>query len=325
MKVYSYGCRPFDEIEIFNEFAKDMNIDVCCTKEKLCLDNVHYAKGCEYVSVLTAPVDAPVLDELKSIGIKMIGTRTVGYDHIDCSHARMIGLKVSNSSYSPDAVAEYSVMLIIMALRNMKRILQRSSINDFTLKGLSGYNLSQRKVGIVGMGEIGKRVAEILRGFGCEICACDPNEREYPGVMLMEQEELFKYCDIISLHAPLKESTRHLINKTTLSLMSPDTIIVNTARGALIDTQALIDALMERKIAGCALDVIEAEHELYYYNRKSSVLENPYIGVLNNMPNTIVSPHIAFYTRCSVREMIYNCLKAFILDSKGEENPFSIV
>lgn len=325
MKVFAFGCRPFDEVEVFNSLANEFDIELSCSKESLSINNVHLAKGADYVSVLTSPVDAPVLDELKKLGVKMIGTRTVGFDHIDCSYAEKIGLRVSNSAYSPDAVAEYTVMLMLMCLRNMKRIMERSAINDFTLKGLSGQNLSQRRVGIVGMGSIGLHVAEILRGFGCEIYACDPGKRDVPGVKMVESRELFAICDIISLHAPLKESTRHLINGETFALMPKGTIIVNTARGALIDTEALIEALRCGKIAGCALDVIEGEQGLYYHNRKSVVVNNQYLGILKDMPNSIISPHIAFYTQCSVGDMVENCLKAFILDSRGEKNPFRIV
>lgn len=325
MKVFSFGCRPYDEMGIFADLADEMAVEVRCTKETLGLHNVHLAEGADYVSVLTSPVTAPILDGLSKMGVKMLGTRTVGYDHIDCAHASEIGLRISNSAYSPDAVAEYTVMLMLMALRNMKRIMERSSINDFTLKGLSGHNLSQRRVGIVGMGSIGLRVIELLRGFGCEICACDPSPENIPGVRIMEQRELFSYCDLISLHAPLRENTRHLINRENLALMPRGTVIVNTARGALVDTEALIDALRDGRLGGCALDVIEGEHELYYYNKKSEVLDNPHMGVLKNMPNAIISPHIAFYTRCSVRDMVANCLRAFILDSRGEENPFRIV
>ncbi len=325
MKIFSFGCRPYDEMEVFAALSDELGIDVRCTKETLSINNVGLAEGADYVSVLTSPVDAPVLDELRRMGVRMIGTRTVGYDHIDCAHAREIGIRVSNSAYSPDAVAEYTVMLMLMAIRNMKRVIERSAINDFTLKGLSGHNLSQRKVGIVGMGSIGLRVAEILRGFDCEICACDTKMITYDGVRMMEQNDLFSYCDIITLHVPLRESTRHIINRDTLALMPKGTFIVNTARGALIDTEALVESLRSGRIAGCALDVIEGEHELYYYNRKSAVLDNPYLGTLKNMPNTIISPHIAFYTRCSVRDMVENCIKAFVLDSMGEENPFRIV
>jgi len=129
----------------------------------------------------------------------------------------------------------------------------------------------------------------------------------------------------VTLHAPLRENTRHLINRDTLAIMPKGTIIINTSRGALIDTEALIDALRSGRVGGCALDVIEGEHKLYYYNKKSLVPDDPRLSILKDMPNSIVSPHIAFYTHCSVRDMVGNCLRAFILDSRGEENPFRIV
>lgn len=325
MKVFSFGCRPYDEVELFERFSREMGINLGCTKQSLREDSLHLAMGADYVSVLTEGVDAQMLSGLKEMGVKMLGTRTVGYDHIDCAHAKKIGLKVSNSAYSPDAVAEYTIMLMLMALRNAKRIIQRAAINDFTLKGLSGNNLSDRTVGIVGLGSIGLRVAELLKGFGCEVYGCDSKGRSFDGITVLPINELFEKCDVISLHAPSRESTRHMINKDTLALMPKGTVIVNTARGELIDTAALVDALADGHIAACGLDVVEGERELYYYNKKSAVLNEPYMALLRDMPNAILTPHMAFYTHKSVEDMVRNCLKAFVLEEKGESNPFRIV
>ncbi len=325
MKIYSFGCRPYDEMGAFEKYGREFGVDVSCTKQALSLENVALAKGADYVSVLTSPVTAPLLEALKDMGVKMIGTRTVGYDHIDCVHAKKIGIKVSNSAYSPDAVAEFTVMLMLMALRNMKRVIQRFEINDFTLKGLRGENLSERRVGVIGMGSIGQRVIELLRGFGCEICAYDPSHEDEPGVKFLSLEELFRTCDIITLHAPLKDNTRHIINRDSLALMPEGSVIINTARGALIDTAALIDALRSGKLAACGLDVIEDEAELYYYNRKSDIINNEALSILRDMPNVVLTHHLAFYTGRSVDDMVRNCLLSFIRDSRGEENPFRIV
>ena len=325
MKVFAYGCRPYDEMACFEKYSKQFGIEICCTKQSVSLDNINLANGYEYVSVLTNPITAEMLDLFKANGVKMIGARTVGYDHIDCEHARKIGIKIANSCYSPDAVAEFALMLTLMSLRNMKRIIQRSSINDFTLKGLRGCNLSERKVGVIGTGSIGKRYIELIKGFGCEVYACDYRERLIDGVKFLPVDELFKTCDLFSLHMPLKESTKHIINRRALDLMPEGAVIINTARGGLIESDALIDALIDGKISACGLDVIEEEFDLYYYNRKADVINNRALSVLRDMPNVIISPHIAFYTSRSVDDMVRNCLNSFISDNSGMENPFRIV
>ena len=325
MKIVSFGCRPYDEMAIFSELGERYCAEICCVRENLSSNNLHLARGADYVSVLTHPVGGELVEGLKAMGVKMLGTRTVGYDHIDCTRAREVGLRVSNSVYSPDAVAEFSLMLILMALRKAGSIIERGNINDFSLKGLIGHNLSERRVGILGLGSIGLRRAELLRGFGCEIWACDPKERELPGIKMADVKELFSSCDVISLHAPLRDTTRHIVNGETLGLMPRGSVIVNTARGGLIDTQALIDSLRSGHIGACALDVLEGEHDIFFHTKKSSVIDLPELSILKDMPNVIITPHIAFYTECSVRDMLTNCVRGFYLDSRGEENPFRIV
>ncbi len=325
MKIFAYGCRPYDEMVCFEKYSKQFGIETCFTKQSVSLDNINLARGYDYVSVLTNPVTADMLDSFKDIGVKMIGARTVGFDHIDCEYAKKIGIKISNSCYSPDAVAEFALMLSLMSLRNMKRIIQRSSINDFTLKGLRGANLSERRVGVIGTGSIGRRYIELIKGFGCEVFACDYSSQRIEGVKYLPLDELFKTCDLFSLHTPLNGSTEHIIDKRALDLMPYGSVIINTARGALIDSAALIDALIKGKVAACGLDVIEHEFDLYYYNRKSDVINNPALSILRDMPNVIISPHIAFYTSRSVDDMVRNCIQAFINDEAGEINPFRIV
>jgi len=325
MRTFVFACRPFDEKKEFENCAADFDTEIITTTRPINMDTVSMAEGYDYVSVITNPVNAEILDTLKSMGVKMLGTRTVGYDHIDYNHAKKIGMRISNSAYSPDSVAEFTLALMLMSLRKVKRIMQRAEINDFTLNGLIGSNLSERKVGIVGTGCIGQRVFELLRGFGCEINAYDPCPDESLGVKYLPLEELFSCCDLISLHAPLRETTRHMVNERSISLMRPGTVIVNPSRGALIDTSALIAAMKSGHIAACGLDVIEEEFDLYYYDRKNDVLDKDALALLRSMPNAIVTPHIAFYSDRSVHDMVRNCILSFVHDNRGEDNPFRIV
>ncbi|MBO5976037.1 MAG: lactate dehydrogenase, partial [Oscillospiraceae bacterium] len=172
---------------------------------------------------------------------------------------------------------------------------------------------------------IGRRYIELLKGFGCEICACDYLSREIEGVTQLPLDELLGKCDLFSLHVPLKENTKHIIDKRALALMPEGSVIINTSRGGLIDSEALINALIEGKIAACGLDVIEEEFDLYYYNRKSDVIDNRCLSILRDMPNVIISPHIAFYTSRSVDDMVRNCIQSIINDNSGRENPYRIV
>ena len=325
MRTFAYACRPFDEISEFERCAREFGMEVKTAREALSIDNCSLAKGCDCVSVLTEPVSAEVLDSLKAAGVKMLGTRTVGFDHIDIEHAGKIGLKVFNSAYSSDSVAEFTVMLMLMCLRRCKSIIGRSAINDYSLKGLIGENLSGTNVGLVGTGAIGKRVAELLLGFGCGIFAYDKTPAEIEGVEYLSIEDLFRKSDIISLHVPLNDSTRHIINSGSIDSMKDGAVIVNTSRGGLIDTSALIGAMKAGKIAACGLDVLEEENGIFFHDFKSRVHGNSALSVLRDMPNAIITPHIAFYSRTSVSEMIRNCMLSFMLEGRGENSPFRIV
>lgn len=325
MKIFAFGVRDFDEIPFFNEYSKEFGVEVGICPDPIGLDNIHLAKGSDYISVITNPVTAPMLDELQKMGIKMVSTRTIGFDHIDCAHARRIGMPVSNATYTPDCVAEYTIMLMLMSIRKMKRIMQRAVINDFTLKGINGGIFSERTVGVIGTGRIGKALVRDLKGFGCKVYAYDVYPNADLDVEYLSLEEIYRKCDVISLHAPLTPDTFHMINKEAIDMMPDGVIIVNTARGGLIDSDALIDALESGKVAACGLDVVEDEFDMYYYDRRSDVLGNRRLSILRDMPNVVVTPHMAFYTDRAVSDMVRNSIISCVRNYKGEENPFQVV
>lgn len=325
MKIFAFGVRDFDEIPFFNEYSKEFGVEVGICPDPIGLDNIHLAKGSDYISVITNPVTAPMLDELQKMGIKMVSTRTIGFDHIDCAHARRIGMPVSNATYTPDCVAEYTIMLMLMSIRKMKRIMQRAVINDFTLKGINGGIFSERTVGVIGTGRIGKALVRDLKGFGCKVYAYDVYPNADLDVEYLSLEEIYRKCDVISLHAPLTPDTFHMINKEAIDMMPDGVIIVNTARGGLIDSDALIDALESGKVAACGLDVVEDEFDMYYYDRRADVLGNRRLSILRDMPNVVVTPHMAFYTDRAVSDMVRNSIISCVRNYKGEENPFQVV
>lgn len=326
MKLFVYGMRDFDEEKFFKQYTKELNVDWDYTRSFFSKETMDLAKGYDCISISTQVVDQETIDYLKSVGVKQIATRSIGYDHIDYQYAKKVGMKVSNVSYNPDCVAEFSIMLMLMAIRNAESILQRAIINDFTLKGgIQGNLLCEKTVGVIGTGRIGKTVLRDLKGFGCKIYAYDAYPDTSLDVEYLPLDDLFKKCDVFTLHAPLLEDTYHIINQEAIENMPKGSIIINTARGGLIDTTALIDGLESGKIGACGLDVHEDEFNMYYYDCRGTYHNNHNLSILRDMPNVVVMPHMAFYTENTVSDMVKNSLLAFVLEEQNEKNPWRIV
>lgn len=327
MKIFVFSYRDFDEAEHFTEEAKRTGVTLGICRSAPTMETIGQAAGYDCISILTTPLDAPLLREIKRLGIRMISTRTIGYDHVDVKEAAALGLKLSNASYSPDGVADYAIMMMLMASRKMKRIMQRSEIQDYTLPGIQGREFSAMTVGIVGTGRIGRTVARHLSGFGCTVLACDKYEndetRQYARYVPME--EIWRSCDLISLHLPLTDENYHMVNRETIAKMKDQAILVNTARGSLVDSEALIEGIENGKIGAAALDVVEDEFGMYYYDRKSDALINRPLAILKSFPNVIVTPHMAFYTDRDVKDMVHASVESCLLEEKGEENPWKVL
>lgn len=325
MKLFAYGCRPYDEEPFFHRHAEELGVELGLTPLPLSPETVELARGFDYISILTHQVTAPMIGRLRDLGVKMISTRTIGYDHVDYACAKTVGMGVSNVSYTPECVADYTLMLMLMSLRKMKRIMQRAEINDFTLKGIQGSLLCERTVGVIGTGRIGKAVIRDLKGFGCTVYAYDLYPDAGLDVEYLPLEELFRRCDLFTLHAPLTEENFHLIDREAIAKMPDGAVLINTARGGLIDSDAMIDALEQGKLGACGLDVVEDEFQMYYYDRRSDMLGNRRLSILRDMPNVVVTPHMAFYTDRSVSDMVRNSILSCIYDHRGERNPWKIV
>lgn len=218
-------------------------------------------------------------------------------------------------------------MLMLMSIRKMKRIMQRGEINDFSLPGIQGKELPNLTVGVLGTGRIGQAVIRDLSGFGCKIYAYDKYENEavkeraqYTGL-----DTIYKECDLITLHMPLLEDNFHLIGKEAISRMKDGVVIVNTARGGLIDTKALIEGIESGKVGAAGLDVIEDEFGMYYYDRKSDVLSKRDLYILRGFPNVVVTPHMAFYTDQAVSDMVKHSIESCLLRAEGKEDPWEVV
>ena len=271
--------------------------------------------------------DAFTIKKFKDCGVKFISTRTIGYDHIDLDSAEKLGIHVGNATYSPNSVADYAIMMMLMAVRKMKHIMDRSSSQDFSLGMVQGRELPNLTVGVIGTGRIGETVIKHLSGFGCRIIAHDIYEKESVKkyAEYRDLDYVLQNSHIITLHMPATEDNYHLINKKTISEMKDNVFIINTGRGSLINTDDFIEGIESGKIAGAALDVIENETGLYYNDLKGQVLNNRQLAVLKSFPNVIVTPHTAFYTDQAVSDMVENSIKSIILFDEKKENPWQVL
>jgi D-lactate dehydrogenase len=278
------------------------------------------------VDVITSKIDEPLIRAFHEQGIEYITTRTIGYDHIDLEAAKKYGIRVGNAPYGPHGVADYTVMLILMSMRRMNAILDRTKLQDYTLIGLKGRELHDLTVGVIGTGRIGASVVQSLSGFGCRILAYDLYEKDEVKQLAayVPLEQIWKEADVITLHMPLTGENHHIINADTIAKMKDGVIIVNTARGALIDSEALIDAIEQGKIGAAGLDVVENEFGLYYYDHKSDILKNRELAMLRSFPNVTVSHHMAFYTENYVETVVKDSLMSCKLYMEGKENPWEV-
>ncbi len=326
-KLFVYNYRDFDEAEPFARYAKQYGVELGFCPDPPSIENADLAKGYPSISIITTRMDRLLLAKLAQNGVRMISTRTIGYDHIDLEAAKEFGLMVSNATYSPHCVADYTVMLMLMCIRKTKRIMERASVNDFTLPGIQGRELKNFTVGIIGTGKIGRTVLQNLSGFGCKLYAYDIIEskeaKQYAEYLPFE--ELLQRCDMLSLHLPLSDSTRHLINLNAISRMKDGVILINTARGGLIDTTALINNLENGKIGAAGLDVIENEFGLYYFDHKADILKNRELSILRGFPNVVVTPHMAFYTDQAIDDMVHHSILSCVSREKGEDDLWKVL
>ena len=328
MKVAVYSYRDFDEAEWFEKYSKELGIElVICKDAPVYGENLDLAKGCDAISILTTVIPENSVKQLKEFGVKYISTRTIGYNHIDISAAKKYGIAAGNATYDPDGVADYTIMMMLMTIRKIKAITRRAAAQDFTLNGIQGKEIRDFKIGVVGIGRIGAAVIKRLSGFGCEIIAYDVYQREdlKDIVKYVSFDELLKESDMITLHAPFLEENFHLINEETISKIKDGVVIINTARGELIDTHALVKAIKTGKVSAAGLDVCEHEFHMYYNDLRNEIIDNPDLAQLKSFPNVIVTPHMAFYTENAINSMVKNSLLSIKAHIEGKENPWRVV
>jgi D-specific alpha-keto acid dehydrogenase len=260
-----------------------------------------------------------VLLALSRLGVRYVSTRSIGFNHIDVEYAQSVGISVGNVAYSPDSVADYTLMLMLMAVRNAKSIIRRTDVHDYRLNDVRGRELRDLTVGVIGTGRIGAAVIDRLRGFGCRILAFD--SRPTAAADYVPLDELLRLSDMVTLHTPLTAETHHLLNRRRIEQMRRGAFVINTGRGPLLDTEALVAALENGRLAGAALDVLEGEEGIFYADCRDKPIESKALLRLQELPNALVSPHTAYYTDHALNDIventITNCLEFEKRDQHG--------
>lgn len=303
MKVAVFSTKPYDR-----EFLTRANNLLAQPHELLFHEtqlnpySTLLAQGCTAVcSFVNDPIDAKVLQQLADLGIKLIALRCAGFNQVDLVAAKKLGIVVARvAEYSPHAVAEHALGLILMLNRNLHRAYHRVRENDYSLNGLLGFDMVNKTVAVIGTGKIGQVFAKIVQGLGCKVIAYDPQPNEQLqalGVNFSSLTELWPQADIISLHCPLDKNTHHLINADTINLMKPGVMLINTGRGGLIDTPAVIEGLKAKKIGHLGLDVYEEEGDLFFEDNSNRLLQDDVFARLLTFPNVVITGHQAFFTR----------------------------
>lgn len=319
MKVAVYSAKQYD-IASFTEAGKKYNIDYKFYDVNLSIDTVSLAQDADAVCIfVNDKCDKEVIDALYDMGIRIIALRCAGYNNVDLKAAYGKIHVVRVPAYSPYAVAEHAMALLLTSVRRIHKAYIRTREYNFALKGLTGFDLHGKTVGIIGTGKIGKIFASICQGFGMNILGYDKfPANDFPG-KYVELNELLAQSDIISLHCPLLDDTYHLLNKDTLKKTKKGVVIVNTSRGALIDAEALVDSLKARQVGAVCLDVYEEESNLFFNDYSGHILNDDVLARLISMPNVIVTSHQAFLTNealANIADTTSQNILAFINEKK---------
>ncbi|MFK3974604.1 2-hydroxyacid dehydrogenase [Pseudomonas sp. NPDC087358] len=301
MRTLLYSSQTYDR-ESFLAARITPGIELHFQPARLTLDTVALADQYPVVcAFINDDLSAAVLERLAAGGTRLIALRSAGFNHVDLPSAKRLGISVVRvPAYSPHAVAEHAVALVLSLNRHLHRAYNRTRDGDFSLHGLTGFDLVGKTVGVVGTGQIGATFARIMAGFGCELLAYDPYpdpQVEALGARYLPLDQLLAQAQIISLHCPLNEHTRHMINMDSLYRMQRGAMLINTGRGALVDTPALIEALKSGQLGYLGLDVYEEEAQLFFEDRSDLPLQDDVLARLLTFPNVVVTAHQAFLTR----------------------------
>lgn len=320
MKIAFFDSKKYD-IASFEQY-KSHNIDFKFFETRLNEDTASLCRGFDVACVfVNDDVNNAVIDTLCACGVKLIALRCAGFNNVDIKYAEGKITVVRVPAYSPYAVAEHAMALLLTHVRNTHKAYIRTKGYNFSLAGLCGFDLHGKTVGVVGTGKIGRIFIDICRGFGMNVLAYDKFRKNDDDTEYTTLENLFRSSDIISLHCPLTEDTYHMINENSMRTMKKGVVIINTSRGALINTKDLIEGIKSKKVGGACLDVYEEEADVFYEDNSSDIIDDDTLAILLSMPNVLITSHQAFLTEealANIAETTVNNVKEFFDTGKCE-------
>ena len=301
MKAVAYSIKACEKTLLIK--ANKKKHDITLISNRLTIDTIAYADGKDAVLVFPSDdVSAPVLQQLKAVGVKYIATRSTGTDHIDLNEAARLGIKVANiPSYSPESIAEYTITLILSLCRNILPAHQQIEQNDFTIDKLVGTTIRNKTIGIVGFGQTGQSLVKILKGFGVRILVCDVIDLKQTAIELgaeqVDFDEILSNADIISFHVPLTGQTRHMIDEKTISKMKDGVMLINVSRGAVFNSMDVYNALQRDKISKIGMDVYEFENKVFFFDHSKKPIDDQLLKAFIQHSRVLITPHQAFLTK----------------------------
>ncbi len=323
-KIAFFDAKSYDR-ETFAKVNQQFGFDIQYYKERLSMNTVSLTQGADAVCIfVNAECDANVIERMASYGVKLIALRCAGFNNVDVHAAHKFGIRVVRvPAYSPHAVAEYAVTLMLALNRKVYRSVYRTREGNFRLGGLLGFDMYGKTAGLIGMGKIAKELIKILRGFGMNVLAYDlyPDKQfaEEHQVKIVTLDELYEQSDIISLHCPLTEDTKFIINSDSITKMKFGVMIINTGRGKLIKTEDLINGLRSHQVGAAGLDVYEEEADYFYEDRSDKMIDDDKLALLLMMPNVIVTSHQAFFTREATHNIAVTTLQNVLDFTDGKD------
>lgn len=331
MKITFFSTKPYDK-EFFDKVNQDFNFELEYFETHLgphILNVIDHSDAvCAFVN---DTLNAEVLESLSKKGVKYIALRCAGFNNVDLEAAKRLGMRVCRvPAYSPEAVAEHAMAMILTLNRKTHKAYNRVREQNFALNGLMGFNLFQKTIGVIGTGNIGTAFAKIAKGFGAKILAYDIAENQELkdlGIEFVSLQKLLSKSDVISLHCPLMDATHHLINEDSIKKMKENVMIINTSRGGLIDTKAVIDGLKSKHIGYLGIDVYEQEEKLFFRDLSHAIIEDDTIQRLMSFPNVLVTAHQAFFTQEALHQIATSTLSSLSNFEKSGafENPNAIL
>lgn len=316
MKIAFFSTKPYDKIW-FEPMGKDYGFDIHFYEVPFSGETIYLAKNYDAICIFVNDyITAGMIDTLYEMKVKAILLRSAGFNHVDVKAAEDKILVLRVPSYSPEAVAEFAMGMLLTVNRHIHRAYNRTRDFNMSLNGLMGVDLYHKNAGIIGTGKIGQAMIRICNGFGMQVLAYDPYPDKKLEVDYVELKELFERSDIISLHCPLTSGTRHIINQNSIEMMKDGVYLVNTSRGSLIDTDALIEGLIREKFGGVGLDVYEEEEGIFYEDKSNEIMRDENLARLMTFPNVLITSHMGFFTREAMQAIAIETLEnAYALEN----------